>query len=85
MNKPWDSNCKKDSDCPKGKSCGIISYLKSLPPQPVYGCKTPNGNPKSPKQGIKMKFRSSSYSTLYDLRFIPNGNNDLCSLFSFFD
>ena len=59
MNKPRDSRCKKDSDCLKGEICSIIYYLKSLPPQPVYACVTRNGpyvTPKTPKQGIKMKY-----------------------------
>ena len=63
MNERRHGKCKKDSDCLEGEICSIIYYLKSWPPQPVYGCVPPNGNPKSPKQGIKMKFRSSSYST----------------------
>ena len=61
MNEPRDSRCKMDSDCLKGEICSIIRILTSMPPQPVYGCMKPNRNPKSPKQGIKMTFRSSSY------------------------
>ena len=70
MNKPRDSRCKKDSDCLKGEICSIIFYHKSLPPQPVYDCVTRNGPyviPKSPKQGIKIKFWLSSYSSLYNI------------------
>ena len=69
MNKPRDSKCKKDSDCLKGEICSIISYLKSMPPQPVYGCVKPNGNPKSPKQGIKWNFdQAHSQSCIKILR-----------------
>ena len=56
MNEPRDSRCKKDSDCPKGEICSITEVLISNPPQPVYNCVKPNGNPKNPKQGISIKF-----------------------------
>ena len=51
-----DSRCKNDSDCPKGEICSIIAELTSEPPQTVYDCVKPNGNTKSPKQGIEIKF-----------------------------
>ena len=44
-----DSRCKNDSDCPKGEICSMIGTL-------IYDCVKPNGNTKSPKQGIEMKF-----------------------------
>ena len=70
MNERRHGTCKKDSECPKGEKCSIIRVHTSMPPQPVYGCMKPNGNPKNPKQGIKMTFRSSSYSSYILLTLI---------------
>ena len=74
MSEPRQGMCKKDSDCPQSKICRVNRILTS------YICVEPDGNPKSPKQGIKIKFRSSSYSTFFNNLYESGYINSLFSM-----